>query len=288
MRTPRPRTSGRTAASPIGTGPAISPPRPRPAPAEPGFQPIRTRRIFEQICSSVRERLICGALKPGDRLPPERALAEQFAVSRAAVREALRSLEIAGIVILRNGRNGGAFITESGAGQVTRSFQDMLDFGRVSLSMLLEARLLVMDVVVRAASERIGPADLARLEENIAETVALTAAGNHDARTLKAVEFSTLLADATGNPVLSAMIEAMASVIRAFVVLAGPPPHDPLVASRRRLVAQLANGEAAAACDTMRLYLTSLNDHLLQTERDRLRPSPQPQRRARPPRTAKV
>ena len=248
-------------------------PQARAATTRPGFQPVRTRRIFEEICSSVRQKLISGELKPGDRLPPERDLAEQFAVSRPAVREALRSLEIAGIVILRNGRSGGAFITESGAGQVTRSFQDMLDFGRVSLSTLLEARLLVMDVVVRAAAVRIGPSGLAKLERNIGETVALTAAGDHEARTLKAVEFSTLLADATGNQVLSAMIEAMASVIRGFVVLAGPPPHDPLVASRRLLVSQLAHGDAAAACDTMKSYLTSLNEHLLRTERERLRPT---------------
>ncbi len=238
------------------------------------FKPIRTRRVFEEICATIRQKLVLGELKPGDRLPAERDLAEKFAVSRTAVREALRSLEIAGLVVLRNGRHGGAFITESGAGQVTRSFQDMLDFGRVSLTKLLEARLLLMDVVVRAACVNIGPGDLARLERNISETVALTEAGEYEARTLKAVEFSTLLADATGNPVMSAIMEAMASVIRGFVVAAGPPPHDPLVASRRRLVSQLAARDAEEACQTMREYLTSLNEHLLRTERERVTSPP--------------
>ena len=235
----------------------------------PSFKPVRSRRIFEEICASVRQQLITGEIKPGDRLPAERDLAEQFAVSRTAVREAMRALEIAGIVVLRNGRHGGAFITEAGAGQVTRSFQDMLDFGRVSLAKLLEARLLVMDVVVRAACARMTAGDVAKLESNVADTVALTEAGAHEERTLKAVEFSTLLADATGNPVLSAVLEAMASVIRGFVVIAGPPPHDPLVESRRRLIGQLANGDVEAACATMRAYLTDLNEHLLRTERER-------------------
>ena len=187
------------------------------------------------------------------------------------MREALRALEISGVVVLRNGRSGGAFVTESGAAQVTRSFQDMLDFGRVSLATLLEARLLVMDVVVRVACERIDDAGLGRLEANIADTVALTKAKEYEARTLKAVEFSTLLADATGNPVLSAMLEAMASVIRGFIVVAGPPAHDPLVPSRRRLVEQLRSRDATAACRTMHDYLASLNEHLLRAEKDQLR-----------------
>ncbi len=238
----------------------------------PSFKPVRTRRVFEEICASIRQKLVAGEIGPGDRLPAERDLAEQFAVSRAAVREALRALEIAGVVALRNGRHGGAFITEAGVGQLTRSFQDMLDFGRAPLSKLLEARLMVMDAVVRAACARLGPCDLNRLERNVAETVALTEAGEHEARTLKAVEFSALLAEATGNPVLSAVLEAMASVIRGFVVIAGPPPHDPLVASRRRLIAQLAKGDADAACRTMHDYLLRLNEHLLQAERERLPP----------------
>lgn len=234
-----------------------------------GFQPIRTRRIFEDICASIRERLVAGELKAGDRLPAERDLAEQFQVSRTALREALRSLEIAGIVVLRSGRSGGAFITESGAGQVTRSFQDMLDFGRVSLATLLEARLMIMEVVVRASCVRAGADDIVLLRRNVDETIALTRAGRHEERTLKAVEFSTLLANASGNQVLSAVMEAMASVIRGFVVIAGPPAHDPLIASRRKLIEQIAARDADAACENMRTYLTSLNAHLLKTERER-------------------
>ena len=237
------------------------------------FKPVRTRRIFEEICQTIRQKLVSRELSAGDRLPPERELAEQLAVSRTAVREALRSLEIAGIVELRNGRHGGAFITESGADQVKRSFQDMLDFGRIPLSTLLEARLLVMDVVVRTAAERAEPGDLTALERNITETIQLTKAGQHEARTLKAVEFNTLLASATGNEVLTAMVEAMTSVIRGFVVIAGPPPHDPLVASRRELLKQLASREADAACGTMRQYLTSLNAHLLAAEIARKAPA---------------
>jgi quercetin dioxygenase-like cupin family protein len=145
-------------------------------------------------------------------LPSERELSDMLDVSRTALREAIRSLENAGIVEMRKGSRGGAFITRSGAGQVTRTFRDMLDFGQVSLATLLEARLLVMDAVVRAACVRAKPADIERLSRNVAETVELTRQGRYEDRTPKAVEFSTLLANSTGNQVMSAILEAMASV----------------------------------------------------------------------------
>src|SRR5215470_13232107 len=144
------------------------------------FRPIKTRRIFEEICDAIRDKLVTGELKAGDRLPSERELSEMLNVSRTALREAIRSLEIAGIVELRKGSKGGAFITQSGAGQVTRTFRDMLDFGHVSLATLLEARLLVMDAVVRAACERAKTADIERLSRNVAETVELTRQGRYE------------------------------------------------------------------------------------------------------------
>lgn len=246
-----------------------------------GFRPIKTRRIFEEICDSVRQKLISGELKAGDRLPAERELSELFAVSRSAVREALRSLEIAGVVDLKKGSKGGAFITEGGAMQVSRTFQDMLDFGRVSLATLLEARLFIMDVVVRSACERATKDDIAALKRNIVETVELTKAGLYEERSLKAVEFSTLLANATGNAVLSSILEAMAAVIRGFVVAAGPPALDSIVSSRQTLIRQIEAGDADGASLTMRSYLTHLNAHLLQAEASRT--AKRPASRARKP-----
>ena len=72
----------------------------------PTFQPIQVRRAFEEICDRIRARIAAGLLKPGDKLPAERELAQQLGVGRNALREALRSLEIAGIVRLQKGAQG--------------------------------------------------------------------------------------------------------------------------------------------------------------------------------------
>jgi GntR family transcriptional repressor for pyruvate dehydrogenase complex len=267
-------------------------PSPKTAKAKPSverppssFQPIKTRRIFEEICDSIRDKLISGELKAGDRLPSERELSELLSVSRTALREALRSLEIVGIIELRKGSKGGAFVTRNGVSQVTRTFRDMLDFGRVSLATLLEARLLIMDSVVRTASERATRADIAKLRQNITETIELTKRERYEERTLKAVEFSTILADSTGNQVMSAILEAMASVIRGFVVIAGPPGHDTIISSRRRLIDQIEARNADGASETMRNYLLALNEHLLNTQKARQRRNAkEPNRMDRPTR----
>lgn len=266
-----PKTEAAPRRSPKKQRPPARRERVTPAPPARAFAPIKTRRIFEEICDSIRGKLISGELQAGDRLPSERELSEMLSVSRTALREAIRSLEIVGIVEMRKGRSGGAFITDGGASQVTRTFRDMLDFGRVSLATLLEARLLVMDAVVRRACECATAADIGKLRKNVSETIELTKQSRYEERTMKAVEFSTILVNSTGNQVMSAILEAMASVIRGFIVVAGPPAHDPIISSRRRLIDQIAARDTKGACDTMRSYLAALNDHLLATERARLR-----------------
>jgi DNA-binding FadR family transcriptional regulator len=239
------------------------------------FQPIRTRRIFEEICHKIRQQIMSGELQPGDRLPPERELSEMFAVSRTAVREALRSLEIAGLVELRKGSKGGAFILDSSVGLVAQSIQDMLDFGRASLANLLEARLMIQDIVVPIACKRATATDIAALEANIDETEALTRAGRFEERTFKAVEFNTILARATGNYLLAAIVEAISEILRAFFAVAGPPPHDPLIASRREFIAHLKARRPAEAARSMRSYLEQVHDHLIRFEARRARTSGQ-------------
>jgi GntR family transcriptional regulator, transcriptional repressor for pyruvate dehydrogenase complex len=229
--------------------------------------PIRTRRVFEEICERIRNQLISGELRPGDRLPPERELAEIYDVSRTAVHEALIILEIVGLLKLRKGRSGGAFISDHGSGLFTRSFRDMLDFGQASLAMLLEARAIIQVAVVQSACARATEQDFVLLQRNIDETSALTEAGLFEARTFKAIEFNVILANAAHNKVLATIVEAMSSVLRGFIASAGPQPHDPVIASRRELLARMRARDEAGAVECMRVYFDGLNKHLLRLKR---------------------
>src|SRR6476659_6827129 len=128
--------------------------------AAPSFQPIQMRRAFEEICDRIRAQIAAGTLRPGDKLPPERELAEQLGVGRNALREALRSLEIAGIVRLQKGAKGGAFIQAGDTSRMDEVVRDMLSLGSISVAELTEARLHIQDLVVRLACDRATAADL--------------------------------------------------------------------------------------------------------------------------------
>src|SRR5580704_4583113 len=158
------------------------------------FQPVHVRRAFEEICERIREQLALGVLKPGDKLPRERDLAEQLGVSRNVLREALRSLEMAGVLRLQKGVKGGAFIQEGDTSRMNDVMRDMLSLGSISVRELSEARIHVLDLVVRLACANARQGDFGALEANIQRTEIATREGRLLDRVECSREFYKLLA----------------------------------------------------------------------------------------------
>ncbi|MFV2173736.1 FadR/GntR family transcriptional regulator [Actinomadura sp. LOL_016] len=124
---------------------------------------------FDEIIGQVRALIETGEPKTGDRLPSERALAEQFTVSRNTVREALRMLEISGLIQLKRGADGGAFISRADSSAVTSSLTDAIRLTDFSLADVTDATQRICSVVTRAACETITDDDFAALEANLGE-----------------------------------------------------------------------------------------------------------------------
>lgn len=226
------------------------------------FAPIHTRRAFEEIAQAIRDRIDAGQLKPGDKLPAERDLAHQLGVGRNALREALRSLEIAGIVRLQKGVKGGAFIREGDSGRMDQVVADMLSLGSISVEALTEARLHIQDLVVRLACERATRADLDALADNVDRTEQVTRDGDFLARVECSREFYGLLAAATRNPVLVMVVASLTTVLMKFVhgrVAAGGKPQPRLVEKRREFLSALALRDVDLATRLMRTHLTSVH-----------------------------
>ncbi len=214
-------------------------------------------RTFEGVCDSIRAAMAAGQLKPGDKLPPEREMAAQFQVGRNAVREALRTLEMAGVVRLEKGRAGGAYICPANARRVTVAMRDLLDFGSISLDEITESRTMMMDMVTRLACERLTSADLEVLEANVNETEAATNAGLLDRRAELIAAFYAYLAGISGNRVLVVMTTALSEIVRRFLdsaVMRGRPLES-LVPSRRRFLVHLRARDADNASAELRQHL---------------------------------
>lgn len=248
------------------------------------FAPIHTRRAFEEICQRIREQLGAGQLKPGDKLPAERELALQLGVGRNALREALRSLEIAGIVHLRKGVKGGAFIREGNSGQMNQVMQDMLSLGSITVEELTEARVHIQDLVVRLASSRATRADFEALAANIERTEAMTLEGRFLDRVECSREFYRLLVAATHNQVLAMMVHSLTEILMRFVALrvaAGGKPQPRLVEKRREFLATLRARDADRACALMHSHLESVHRLLKEQPKPAAAPASRPRAASR-------
>jgi GntR family transcriptional repressor for pyruvate dehydrogenase complex len=237
-----------------------------PAPV-PKFRPIHTRRAFEEICERIREQLALGVLKPGDKLPPERDLAQQLGVSRNVLREALRSLEMAGVLRLLKGVKGGAFIQEGDTSRMNGVMRDMLSLGTISIRELSEARVYVLDLVVRLACANARQADLDALEGNIKRTELATKEGRLLDRVECSREFYRLLAASTGNKVIAMIMDSVTEIHMRFVyakVASSGVAMSRLAERRRQLVSAIAEKNVALASRLMRTHLEAVQRMLEQ------------------------
>jgi GntR family transcriptional repressor for pyruvate dehydrogenase complex len=227
------------------------------------FEPLRQTRTFEEVCARIREQLETGRLRPGDKLPPERELSEQLGVSRTALREALRSLEIAGIVKLRKGPKGGAFIQSGDPRSMTRVMQDLMRLGAISLDDLTEARLLIQTAVVRLACKRATDEDIAAIGANIEDTAEATRLGRHDERLRHVNEFYRLLALSTRNEILTMFVDAVTDILMRFLraIPEGSPMRN-LIEARQRFYAHFRLRNADLAAQELEQHLTDVHSIL--------------------------
>ena len=227
---------------------------------KPSFAPIKTRRAFEVICEQIREQLASGTLKAGDKLPAERELAVEFQVSRSALREALRSLEVAGIIRNVKGAKGGAFVQTAEPDWIVQAMQDYVHLGDISLGELTEARLALQDIIVRLACARATETDLAELEAIAERTKRETSV---EARYACAVEYYAVLARATKNRIFGIFVDSLSAILHEFV--RGPDYEtlqQSLIESRFKLVRHLRARDEEAAVAEMRKHLERVHRHV--------------------------
>lgn len=256
-----PRKSRQPRPAPLARRDRASDARAAALPVPVQFRPIHTRRAFEEICQRIREQLALGVLKPGDKLPPERDLAQQLGVSRNVLREALRTLEMAGVLRLQKGVKGGAFIQEGDTSRMNDVMRDMLSLGTISLRELSEARIQVLDLAVRLACERARQSDFQALEQNIERTELATREGRMLDRVECSREFYKLLALSTGNKVIAMIMDSVTEIHMRFVyakVASSGAATPRLAEKRRQFLSALRSRQVATATRLMRGHLESV------------------------------
>jgi GntR family transcriptional regulator, transcriptional repressor for pyruvate dehydrogenase complex len=221
------------------------------------FEPVQTATTFEETVERLGTAIRLGLLAPGERLPPERDLADQLGIARSTLRQALTTLTQSGHLTSVRGRTGGTFVAEAppmaegGSGPELGRWRDLLDY-RVAIE--CGSALL--------AAERATPEALARLDEQVAAMAGVSE--DFPAYRRADVFFHLGVAEAARSPRL---VSAMTEIQGGMSDLIAHIPHPPRVlehanAQHAKLVTLLRAGDRTAAVRLVREHVEG-TEHIL-------------------------
>jgi GntR family transcriptional repressor for pyruvate dehydrogenase complex len=222
------------------------------------FQPIKPKKVSSQIADQIRSSILAGEFAPGDKLPPERELAEMFGVSRPSVREALNMLAAAGLV--QSYQGGGTVVMSLVETASGNPLMELIRFKQERALDVIEVRKCMESWTAYYAAERALPEDVRRLEE-IIDGMKRNLEGLKPSEDLDA-NFHIVIARATHNIVwlhlmqslFDAMKEFQQSVWRAVYIT--QEDHHLLFRHHQRIFEAIRKKDAAEARDAMSEHLT--------------------------------
>ena len=180
------------------------------------FSPVRAERVSQLIEGQLKEAIITHHYRAGDKLPSERELADMFSASRSSIREAIRSLERSGFVVVKKGVQGGAFVIKKGNSKPMVDYlRDMMRLRQVSLEEILQARIIIEPEVAAAAAEKATPKDIKLLEEITRDQLGGFDSENPVMQFDRNPRFHRIIAEITGNQVFIIIMQIL-SEIHAF------------------------------------------------------------------------
>ncbi len=191
------------------------------------FQPIKTKKIWEEIVEQLKAMITNGELKPGDKLPSERDLAESLNVSRASVREALTTLEAFGILEIKPGE--GTFIRQTSDAETFAPLTLLLTVEGNPEVQMMEVRRVLETEMAALAAQRATADNLDRIEESLCS---MKAAKNTRTAVDADLRFHFAIAEATQNTILLRLMNTIADLM-----------HHSLRSNREKLYSDPPTGQ---------------------------------------------
>lgn len=219
---------------------------------------IAVPKPHDVLANHLRESILKGKIPEGESLPSERDLVEQTGLSRGAVREALRTLSVEGLVQTKHGRLGGSIVTLPGREAMTGAISRFVQGRRISLRSLQETRDVLEPFLARLAAERRTEAQLTELQALHEELVA--SAENFREFAHLNVQWHNAVAQASGNELLATLLSAIAHGVEIATIA---EEYDTLETRRQVIQIHARINQAIAQCNpevaerSMRQHLTA-------------------------------
>jgi GntR family transcriptional regulator, transcriptional repressor for pyruvate dehydrogenase complex len=224
--------------------------------AKPEFEAVRKTKIYEKVSQQIQRMIVDGLLKPGDKLPPERELAETFQVSRSSLRDAIRTLELIGLVEPRQGE--GTVVCDLSAESLIHPLATMLLHKRELVSELLDLRRMIEPPLAARAATRATAEEQAFLEDILRRQKEKVDAG--ELAVEEDSEFHYAIAEAARNSVVLKVVDVFMDLLRESRArsLQVEGRLQKSFAGHRRILNAIRAGNAAAAETAMRRHIEEI------------------------------
>ncbi|WP_059413722.1 transcriptional regulator NanR [Cupriavidus basilensis] len=225
-------------------------------------QPIRRKKLYEEVASRLESMMLSGVLRPGDTLPPERELMDTFEVGRSSIREALFALQKMGLVVIRNGER--AYVTRPSAdalvGELSGAVRHLLSTAE-GVRDFQQARTMHEISLVRYAAQHASADDIAALGQALEAN--RHALGNAAEFTRTDVEFHLAIARIPNNPIFLALHTAMARWLeeQRATSLQSAGAEQAAFRAHERIHAAIAAHQPDAAETAMLEHLREVESH---------------------------
>ena len=227
---------------------------------KPEFETVRRNRIYEGIARQI-EKMIAEKMRPGDRLPPERQLADMFGVSRSSIRDAIRTLELSGLVEARQGL--GTVVRERSADAVLNPLTNVLVQKRKLVGELLDVRKMIEPPLAARAAQHATPDEVAEMENILRRQEEKMRAG--DLAIEEDNDFHYAIALAADNSVVLKVLDVLMDLLRdtreRSLQVEGRPERS--MAGHREILAAIQHKDPAGAEAAMCRHIESVENIVL-------------------------
>lgn len=223
--------------------------------------PIRRRKLSDDVLDRLLTLIRTGTLGPGDQLPPERELMTQFGVGRPAVREAMQSLASMGLITISHGERArvSSLTVNSMIDRFDATARLLLSGSEENIDHLIQARLFFETGMVRMAAARAEAEDVAHLEALIDEMGRQQTGPDFIACDMA---FHHAIADMTGNPVFAATSRAMLHWLKDYhvAIISFKGAEDVTLGEHREIIHYLSRHDVEGAARAMGNHLTRASE----------------------------
>ena len=227
------------------------------------FESIRRDKVYEGVAKQI-ERLILKKLQPGDKLPSERELVETLGVSRSSIRDAIRSLELMGMVEPRQG--AGTIVREMSSESLAHPLSNALRRKEELIGELLDFRKMLEPQLAARAATQASPGQISEMEQILKRQEAKLRAG--ETPVVEDSEFHYAIALAAGNSVVLKVLDTLMDLLRdsrqRSLQVEGRPQKS--LAAHRRILAAIKRRDAKGAESAMWQHIENVRqivDHIV-------------------------